>query len=187
MVIHEKAYTADDLWELSKQPGYEEKFLELIDGEIEELSPSSGKSGVIGLRIGRFLQQYVDDARLGYVGGADTGFELSPKNVLSPDAGYISFGRHPEYPKRYFIGAPDLAVEVVSPTASLRKVQRKARKYLEHGTKLVWIVYPDEETVDVCRLSESGSLMIDEVGKDGVLDGGDALPFTLPLTELFRD
>jgi len=75
----------------------------------------------------------------------------------------------------------------VSPTASLRKVQRKARKYLEHGTKLVWIVYPDEETVDVCRLSESGSLMIDEVGKDGVLDGGDALPFTLPLTELFRD
>jgi len=65
MVIHEKAYTADDLWELSKQPGYEEKFLELIDGEIEELSPSSGKSGVIGLRIGRFLNNMLTTLDLG--------------------------------------------------------------------------------------------------------------------------
>lgn len=188
MVIHEKTYTSDDLWELSKRDEAGDKFYELIDGEIVEMSPSSGKPGVIALRIGRFLQQFVDDANLGFVGGADTGFQLTPKDVLSPDVGFISKARHPNYPERYFLGAPDLAVEVVSPTDSLKKVQRKARKYLEHGTKLVWIVYPDEETVDVCRLTEGGSLLIDEVSKYGTVEGGDALPgFTLALSEVFRD
>lgn len=181
-------YTVEDLWALSSRPAYEGKFLELIDGEIVRLKPAYAKASVISARIGVHLLLYAENVNPGYSGAAHSGYQLSEYDVLGPDAAYISKTRQPELPERYFTAAPELAVEVVSPTDSIKKVQRKARRYLEHGTLLVWIVYSDDETVDVCRLAEGGGMIIDEVGKDGVLEGGAALPgFALALSDLFRD
>lgn len=187
-IFADKRYTADDLWKLSAQPGYDEKFLELIDGEIVALQPVYFKPVVVTTTLAALSMAYIDQRHLDYWGVMGAGFQLSDHDVLGPDIAFVSKARQPNLTERWFLGAPDFAIEVLPVPEDLSYVQRKARKYLERGAKLVWIVYPDEETVDVCRLTEGGSLLIDEVGKDGTLDGGDALPgFTLALREVFRD
>ena len=107
--------------------------------------------------------------------------------MLVPDVGFIAKGRVKKLPERYFKGAPDLAVEVVSPTDDVKDTQRKAAKYIAYGTRLVWIFYPKHKTVDVCRPSKDGDMSIQEIGIDGVLDGANVLPgFTLTLRDVFK-
>jgi Uma2 family endonuclease len=77
---------------------------------------------------------------------------------------------------------PDLAVEVKSPTDSKRKMRQKAEKYLELGTRLVCLVFPDEQLVEVYRADED----VREVGVDQTVDAGDLLPgFSLTVREIF--
>jgi Uma2 family endonuclease len=188
VIFSDKRYTADDLWRLSGQPDYDEKFLELIDGEIVLLQPVYFKPGVVTTSLSFHLLSYVERTSLNFWAVMGAGFQLSITDVLGPDIALVSREGHPVLTKRWFMGAPDLAIEVLPVPEDLAYLQRKARKYLEYGTKLVWIMYPDDETADVCRLTESGSLLIDEVGKDGTLDAGDALPgFTLALRDVFRN
>jgi Uma2 family endonuclease len=186
MAVQEKLYTADDLWALSCSPDNANKQFELIEGVIYEVAASSAISGIIAARIVRFIGSFVDEGGLGYVVTAEGGFELSAKNVLAPDVAFVSKGSVTRLPERYFQVAPDLAVEVVSPTDSIKAVQRKAAKYVAFGTRLVWIVYPGEKTVDVCRPSEQGVMSVQEMSADGVLDGSDVLPgFTLKVSDVF--
>lgn len=178
--------TADDLWALSQGRDDGGKLLELVDGVIVEMPPAFALESVVASRIGVAVLTHVDDREMGYVTAARGGVELSPNDVLAPDCAYISKARVPELPERYFQGAPDLAIEVVSPTDSIPDVLRKARKYLQYGTKRVWIFYPDDESAHVCRLAPDGGMIVDEVSMDGVLDGEDALPgFRLALREVF--
>ena len=80
---------------------------------------------------------------IGYVTGAD-GAIMSDENVLIPDVGDISKARL-QMPDREAPVPPDLAVEVKSPTDRKRALRRKAERYLEHGTRMVWPVFPDEQ------------------------------------------
>ncbi len=82
----------------------------------------------------------------------------------------------------YYKAPPDLAVEIVSPFDSPRQIRRKAALYLRAGTRLVWVVYPDERFVDVYR--PDGTVATLE-GED-TLDGGEALPgFRVTVGEVF--
>jgi Uma2 family endonuclease len=82
-----------------------------------------------------------------------------------------------------FDGAPDLAVEVVSPDEDIFK---KAREYLNAGARIVWAVYAEEQTVYVMRLDAQGTLTSVPFGINDTLDGGDVLPgFTLPVRDIF--
>jgi Uma2 family endonuclease len=104
--------------------------------------------------------------------------------VRQPDVGFISKSRQPELPKQFEM-APDLAVEIVSPDEDVFK---KANEYLRAGTRLVWAVYTDEQTVYVMQLDEDGALRSVVYGIQSVLDGGDVLPeFTLPVREIFPE
>ncbi|MHB8625419.1 MAG: Uma2 family endonuclease [Aggregatilineales bacterium] len=185
-----RQYTSNDLWEWAQLPEYDDRRLELIDGEIIVMSPSSARPSMIGLEIGSFIRQYVREHDLGFVSGADGAYELSPGNTLAPDVGFVSKARLPKMPDRFFQLAPDLAVEVVSPTDSIKKTLRKAAKYLAAGTKLVWIFYPDDRTIDVCRPAPEGiqsAMLITELTIDDTLDGGDVLPgFRLPVRDVFK-
>jgi Uma2 family endonuclease len=186
MAIQERLYTADDLWKLQQRPEYEDKSLELLDGVIYEVSPSGAVPGMIAAMLAQLLGVFVHENTLGYIVTAEGGFELSPNNVVAPDVGFVAKARITKPPERYFQLAPDLAVEVVSPTDSLRKVQRKAKKYLAFGVREVWIVYPDDQTVDVCRPANEGAVLVQEFGKSDTLDGGDILPgLRLPVNDLF--
>ena len=188
MTVQDKLYTADELWELQKLPEYDDKFIELVGGMVIELTPSSAIPSIIGAHMCRIIGDYVKENKIqGFVAGADGGFVLSPRNVASPDVAFITKERAPTLPDRFFASAPDLAVEVVSPTDSVKAVHRKAIRYVRYGTRLVWVIYPEDKTIDVYAPSETSDAAVQALDSSGVLDGGDVLPgFSLTVAAVFE-
>ena len=119
---------------------------------------------------------------------AETGFllEQDPDTVQAPD---IAFVRRERIEKAgrvegYWIGAPDLAVEVLSPSDTVRRIEGKVAEWLESGSRLVWVVSPKMHTVTVYR-SLTEIVVLTE--KD-TLDGGDVVPgFQIPIAEIFAE
>jgi Uma2 family endonuclease len=156
---------------------------ELMDGELVEKMPSFEPSR-FALEIAYAFMAYLKKNPIGYVTGADGGYILSDDTILIPDVGYISKVRMTEIPEREVLVAPDIAVEVMSPTDRKRALRAKAERYLQHGTRIVWLVFPATRTVDV--YSADGD--IEELSMGGILSGGDVLPgFTLPVADIFGE
>jgi len=186
MAVQEKLYTAAEFIEIVQLPENEAKRLELIDGEICEMAPSSKRNTIIAARFVRWLGNHVDTHNLGYVTGADGGYKIGQHDVFLPDAAFITKERAVDLSGVEFPVAPDLAVEVISPSETSRNVLDKVRAYLQAGTQLVWTVYPEDKVIDVCGLGENGSLIIQTVRMDGELSGGDVLPgFTIKVSDVF--
>lgn len=149
--------------------------LELARGRVvREPAPGMGH-GEVAARICQALWRSGEERGLGWA-LFDTGFVLSrsPDTVRVPDVAFVSSHRFPggKLPKGFGEGAPELAVEVVSPSNSASGMQRKALEYLDAGARLVWVADPDARTVTVYRSrSEIRILEADEV-----LGGGDLLP-----------
>lgn len=157
---------------------------ELIDGEVVEMNPTSGRSGRIGLRIGSLLDQHVTRHGLGWAVGADTGFVLFPDRdtVRSPDAAVVLRERLDDAPETFVPLAPDLAVEVLSPTDRRNDALAKITMYLQAGVRLIWLVDPKTETVTVYQPDSAPRI----VRGHETLDGGAVLPeFRLSLAEVF--
>lgn len=184
MTVQERLYTAQELWELS-HTGDDAQRLELVRGEIIEMAPTGGLHGLVTMELGRLIANYVCQHSLGVVAGAETGFILTadPYTVRAPDIAFIARDRVPKpIPPRYFSLAPDLAVEVVSPSDVAQDVRRKVIDFLQAGTRLVWVVYPETQMVDVYQPGQD----VRVVDAQGTLQGEDVLPgFELPLRELF--
>jgi Uma2 family endonuclease len=138
---------------------------ELVDGRIV-VSPAGYRHGRIAIRLARRLDQHAADHQLGDVLDSSTGFRLPGGNVRSPDVSFVAAGRVPgRAPAGFFDGAPDLAVEILSPDDNARDVLDKVGEYLKAGTRLVWVIDPDQRTAaiyrsltDVQRLTEADSL-----------------------------
>ena len=182
MVVQQKLVTADDLWAMSQA----DQRLELVQGELVEITLTGEMHGVVSMWLGHLIVAYVDEHNLGDVTGAETGFRLTtdPDTVRAPDVGFIAQARLTgPTGERYFPGAPDLAVEVVSPGDAASVIHDKVVDYLSAGTRLVWVVYPRSKTVAVYRSAAEGQI----VDQDGTLDGGDVLPgLSLPVREIFK-
>lgn len=179
MAVQERRYTLAEFHAFAQRPENRERLFELINGEIVEKVASFTPSR-IAARIARLIGNFSDD--LGYVTGADGSYILSPGYEVMPDAGYISKARLPHEPAREVEGPPDLAVEVKSPTDSKRELRQKAELYLRFGTQMVWLVFPEEQRVEVYVPDDD----VREFDINGVLDGGDTLPgFVLPVREIF--
>lgn len=186
MTVQEQTYTVEEFLKVAQSAEYRDQRLELINGEICVMSPSSSLNASVALRIGRFLDEYVEKHNLGYATGADGGYRLGHRNVLVPDVAFISAGRTRGPGDNVFEVAPDLAVEVISPSETNRQVLDKARAYLQAGTELVWAVYPREQLIDVIRLTGDDHLDIETLTIEGVLSGGDVLPgFEIPVKSIF--
>lgn len=182
MVLREKLYTAEEFWEMARLPENEGRRLELEDGVIIEMAASKPINTVTAGRIIYFFNAFVIPRDLGYVTGADGGFKLASRRVRQPDVGFVSKQRLPSLPANFEI-APDIAVEVVSPDEDVFK---KVREYIDSGTRLVWTVYPEEQTVYVFQPADSDELRVQTFELDDTLDGGDVLPdFTLPVRDIF--
>jgi Uma2 family endonuclease len=183
MVIEKKKTSYDDYQAFISRPENADHIFELIDGEIVEKMPSF-KPSRIGSRISHLLSNYLDEHDIGYVTGEAGGYKMSSEDTFNPDVGYISRVRLPEEPEREAPVPPDFAVEVKSPTDRKREMRRKAEKYLEYGTRLVWLVFPDEQQVEVYSVADEDVVT---VGMDGVLDGKDVLPdFSLAVKDIFK-
>ena len=189
MELRERVYDIDDLWSLYHQPENEGKRFELIDGVLIEMSAPGGEHGAITINLGFFFRAFRLEQDLG-IATAGTGYH-SPddrRTLLVPDVAFISHTRAPKpFPKKLVPVMPDLAVEIQSPSNTLAELRDKARLYLALGTSLVWLVLPEEQRVEVCRMNESGEIKREVFGPDDTLSGEEALPgFTLDARLIFE-
>lgn len=174
--------TADELLQM-KDDGFR---YELSRGELIKMSPAGHHHGRIALNFTTPLDQFVRANQLGAVYAAETGFKLAenPDVVRAPDAAFIRRERVEEVGQTggFWPGAPDLAAEVVSPGDTYAEVQDKIADWLDAGTRLVVVVKPSTQTVDLYRSrSDIRILTIDDV-----LDGGEVVPnWTLPVRDIF--
>ena len=158
---------------------------ELVRGELVKMPPAGSEHGDVSGTIHVDLGWYVRNEQLGKVLSSDTGYRLADDHVLAPDVSFIANARIPAsgLPVGFFPGAPDVAVEVISPSEMERHVARKVSDYLEYGCKMVIVVRPDVRRVEVHTPDRSTSSL--EPGE--VLDGGEAVPgWRLPVSDIFQ-
>lgn len=160
--------------------------MELVRGHIVREPPAGAGHGGLGMTIAFHLTAFVREHGSGRVFGPDTGFTIfrSPDTVRAPDVAFVAGGRFEEgLPTGYVPFAPDLAVEVVSPSNTASELQEKVLDYLAAGTRLVWVVDPRRETVTVYRSRDEIRIL----GREDALDAPDILAgFHLELAELFE-
>ncbi len=159
---------------------------ELVRGRVVQEPPAGFEHGRLAMRIGLLLGRFVEENNLGEVLASETGFVLveEPPTVRAPDAAFVAKGRVP-FPAAPGFGrlAPDLAVEVVSPSNTLAEIHSKVMDYLDAGSRRVWVADPMTRTVTVYCSRKDIRLL----SGDDELDGEDVLPgFRVRLGEIFR-
>jgi Uma2 family endonuclease len=178
-----KLMTADDLLAMPDDG----RRWELDRGVLREMNPSSYRSSKIAGRVFAALNAFIEARRLGDVIPPESGFrfERDPDVVLSPDGAFIRADRVPpdDAQDRFAEVAPDLVVEVNSPTDRPGDVRTKVERYLGYGVAEIWVVDPPSRSVTRFRQGDDPLIL----REPDVLDGGDLLPgFRLELTDLFR-
>lgn len=132
-------------------------------------------SSEVALNIASLIHQYLREHPIGKVYSSDVGIQFPSGNVRSPDVTYVSNGKLPgvRSPKTFGELIPDLAVEVLSPSDSMRELGRKIGEYFENGVPLVWIVDPERQTVTIYRsLTDTEQLTAaDRITAEPVLPG----------------
>lgn len=161
---------------------------ELVKGELIRMSPTGLRHGGITVNLTLLVGLYVKDHRLGKVYAAETGFKLesNPDTVRAPDISFITRGKLESTgeTKGYWPGAPDLVVEVTSPSDRVGKVEKKVREWLQFGARMVWVVSPELRTITVYR-SLNDIVVLTE---NDTLDGGEVIPgFAVPVAEIFAE
>jgi Uma2 family endonuclease len=182
MTVEQKLMTADDLLTMPDDGMRHE----LVRGELRTMPPGGWGHGRRSLEIAASLNGFVNMHRLGGVVAGEVGFRLAtnPDTVRLPDAAFIRIDRLEgiNLDRGYYVGAPDLAVEVISPNDLYTEVDEKVAEWLEHGTRLVFVVNPRRRTVAVHRPGRDVRIL----GADDVLAGEDVVPgWTLPVREIF--
>lgn len=161
-----------------------DKEYEIVNGIPEEKEMAGARHGGVGLRLAAEIWMYVKLNQLGGVYGADTTFKIGINSRL-PDIAFVAAERIPAEgePEGGWSFAPDLAVEIVSPTDLYEKVNAKVREYFAGGVKQVWVVAPEEKTVTVYRGQYDAIIYPEEAE----LVSEDLFPgFRCRLTELFK-
>lgn len=160
------------------------KSVELVRGHLIVCEPPGYQHGDVAARALVAIAVHVNKHRLGRVLAAETGFHIfrDPDTVRGPDVAFVSAEREPKrFPSSFAEFAPDLAVEVLSPSDRRGKVNEKIADWLAAGTSLVWAIDPKRRTARVCRADGTESLLTAEDS----LDGEDVLPgFSVSLSEL---
>jgi len=183
-----KTELANRIWtddELLALP--EAKFWQLIDGELIKMSPAGAEHGEICSRLLITVGLFVRRRKLGRVYDSSTGFRLDPENCFSGDVSFVKTDRVASVlpnPEKFVQGAPDFAIEVLSPTDTIRSIERKIELFFKFGTPLMWFVLPRKRLVrlytgakDYTTFDLSGTL-----SAEPVLAG-----LSIPIREVFED
>ncbi len=155
---------------------------EYIKGELIPMAPTSVEHGDISMNLSSLLHLHVRENQFGRVYTSDTGFQVGER-FLIPDIAFISTDRLPTDRSKAFPVPPDLAVEVVSPSDTLRRIEDKVFAYLEAGTQLVWVLSPTSKTVTVYRSETDITLLTrnETLSGEEVVEG-----FSCQVAELFE-
>ena len=178
----QKLVTADELLRLPRGEG---KRYELIRGVLIEKMPTGDPHGETVARTSHLIFGYADENEFGVVRTGEPGYRLEngPDTVRAPDVAWIAPGRIPEGTQGYPELAPDLAVEVKSPSNSNPEMGAKAQMWLCYGSQVALVLDPATVTVRIYRPNTEPATL----GENDVLDLGDLLPgFSTPVWRLFR-
>ncbi len=174
--------TAD---EFLRRYGHRDGRYELVQGEVVAMAPVNDGHGEVASNIDTAFNTY---SRLRGVGRArvETGYRLrqDPDTVRGPDVSFrVGVPRGAESRSWSFVsGAPDIAIEVVSPSDSAGEVEQKVREYLDAGSHRVWVVFPLTRNVRIH--SPDGTART--YSEEDVITDEELLPgFSLPLPEIF--
>ena len=176
------AKSAADLWRLPDDG----RRRELIRGALREMAPSGWSHIRLAMRIGPSLHQHVEANSLGAVGAAEGGFLIAtdPDTVRAPDVAFISQARIDEVGNvdGFWPGAPDLAVEVISPSDRYADVENKVLDWIDAGCRMVIVVNPRDRNATIYRSRADIAIL----GEGGTLEGGDIVRgWKLPVQEVF--
>ena len=160
---------------------------ELVGGVLTRMAPASFRPSNIAARITVRIGAYAEAHGLGEVTVADGGYllERGPDTVRVPDVAFVRAERVPtlEEQEHFPALAPDLAVEVISPSDRMSEVEDKVRQYLASGVPLVWVFDPRRRGVTVHRPGRAPLVL----GEGDAFDGEDVLPgFRLSVSDVFR-
>lgn len=155
---------------------------ELDEGELISMAPAAEEHGGTSAEILRLLGNFVKEHSLGRVYSGDTGFVLGQDTVRVPDVAFVTRDR---VTRRwsFFEGAPDLAVEVFSPSDSVPQLMRKVHQYLRAGSHTVWVVYPETKQLHVFEAAKEDRIL----NATDVLEAPELLPgFSVRVEALFE-
>ena len=160
---------------------------ELLNGELV-MAPSRDTvhQGVL-THLAALLYTFVQESDLGRVYAAPTDVVLSDTNVVQPDLLFVSREREQIITHANVQGAPDLAVEIVSPSTDERDRTVKRKLYAEHGVKEYWLVDPDAMTVTVLVLGENAFEEAGTYRKGQTLTSPTLKGFRVDVDDIFRD
>lgn len=151
--------TVKDLEQFQAQyPNYR---MELVNGEIIVMSPSGYESDEVAFRMGGKLFSWVDARRLGRITGSSAGFVLPNSDTRAPNVSFVRAERLRQSPRGFAELAPDLMVEVKSPTDRLTKLREKIQQFLELGTQVGILLNPENRTVEVHRQGQEAVALQD--------------------------
>jgi len=181
--VTSKLVTAEEFFRMP--PPSDGAKLELIRGEVVNVCRPGFRHGRRQLRIGNLLDQFGHSTGHGRA-TVETGIvtEQGPDTVRGPDVSYWSVARLPLdlEPVGYPEIAPDLCVEVLSPSNRFARILEKLREYFARGVRMVWVVDPEDRTVAVYRSPDEGRIF----HESATLSGDDVLPgFSCRVAELF--
>lgn len=180
-----KVWTEAELQALPDE-GYK---YEVVDGELR-MSPKNNFQhenlcGRLFLELANFNRTH----GLGVVLGSNLGCWMNNRNCRAPDISFIPkdrlqrLGFRPST-RKFLPGAPDLAVEVISPSNTRQEIDDRLKDFFASGTRIAWVIHPDEQFVEICHSPTERKML----GPGGMIDGEYLLPgFRYPIDELFKE
>lgn len=158
---------------------------ELIEGELQSLPPPKSRHSIIAKRV--FLALLNAEKAGNGQAFCEAGYRLGqdPGTWIQPDVSFVGNAQFLTRPEDdYFLGAPELAIEVVSPSETARSLQRKINLLLASGCRAIVVIYPDERELIVHRPGESPR----SLRPGAALTLPDLLPdWQLPVAKIFED
>lgn len=185
VAVPKKLMTADEFWVYANLPENEPRNIDLIQGEVVEMSRPTRIHGRVCFRVTYLLENWVEKVRNGYIATNDAGvvLEEDPDTVVGPDVAYYTDANtFDEVPPKWGDVPPILAVEVSSPNDRMGKVNAKIMAYLRNGVRLVWLVDSEERIVTIYRPQQQMVILRDSA----TITGEDVLPgFSCKVSDFF--
>lgn len=190
---NETIFTKQSFLEVWNNPDRRSEFpehFEVVEGRIVETVPvGRNQNFVAGNTIGN-IGSYIRRNKLGQILAAEPSFELTQElyTLLVPDVAFVSKQTLEVQPENetFFVGAPDLAIEIVSASNTRKEMRDKAAKYLEAGSRLVWIVYPAKKEVQVYNTANPTQATV--LHEADTLSGEDVISgFSCQVAEFFEE
>jgi len=169
--------TFEEFEQLPDQPGKQE----LVRGELIDMPPADYKHNDIADRIYGFLKAALDQAHARGEARVfhEMGYLLSGANWVQPDVSITHAGQSVE---QYLIGVPAIAIEVVSPNNTAKRIDAKAELYFQFGAREVWRFLPKKKQV---MIQVPGGAQV--IGEDAVITTPLLPGLALTVKEIFGD